>query len=93
MKINIRTKIKPSILSRTPPWPGKILLTSLIFNFLFKYEMYKSPNWQIIEIVKPVIKNLTLKKFIKISEIKNFCVISIMGIAVKQNIIEPIAPA
>ena len=32
-----------SILSKTPPCPGKSLPVSLIFNFLLKKDTYKSP--------------------------------------------------
>ena len=36
-------KITPSILSRMPPWPGKIVPVSLIFARLLKNEIIKSP--------------------------------------------------
>ena len=43
MNVTITTKIKPSIRSKIPPWPGKIFPTSLIFSNLLKYEIVKSP--------------------------------------------------
>ena len=50
-KINrkIKTKINPSILSRTPPCPGNILPVSLILNFLFQYDTIISPICAISE--------------------------------------------
>ena len=42
-EIGIANKI-PSILSKTPPWPGNIFPVSLILAFLFKNEINKSPN-------------------------------------------------
>ena len=44
MPIGIANNI-PSILSRTPPWPGNKSPVSLTLALRFKYEMNKSPNW------------------------------------------------
>ena len=35
----------PSILSKKPPWPGKILPVSFKLAFLLKYEIMRSPIW------------------------------------------------
>ena len=46
------TKIMPSILSKKPPWPGKIFPVSFNLAFLLKYEIIKSPIWLTNEINK-----------------------------------------
>ena len=40
-----------SILSNTPPCPGKNVPVSLTLAFLFKKEKNKSPIWQLIETI------------------------------------------
>ena len=47
----------PSILSRTPPWPGSKSLVSLTFASRFKNEMNKSPYWEVKDI-RIVIKRI-----------------------------------
>ena len=42
--------IKPSNLSNKPPWPGNITPVSLIFAFLFRRDINRSPNCEIVEI-------------------------------------------
>ena len=46
--------IIPSILSRTPPCPGKRLPVSFFFAFLLRKEKNKSPTWQKNEVINPV---------------------------------------
>ena len=55
----------PSTLSNDPPWPGKKDPQSLIFAFLFNRENNKSPNWQLIDVIIAIIKNVKEKKFVK----------------------------
>ena len=43
----------PSILSKTPPCPGKIFPVFFNDAFLFKNEKNKSPNWTLNETKKP----------------------------------------
>ena len=40
----------PSILSKIPPWPGRNDPVSLIFAFLLKIEIIKSPTCDIDDI-------------------------------------------
>ena len=47
----------PSILSRTPPWPGNISLVFLTFAILFNKEINKSPAWDVNEIKIVIIIN------------------------------------
>ena len=49
---NGTVKIIPSILSRSPPWPGNIFPVSFIFAIRLKYETIKSPDWLINEEIK-----------------------------------------
>lgn len=63
MIVVIITNIKPSILSKIPPCPGRIFPVSLIFSFLLKYEIIKSPTCAIIENIIDKKKYLTSKKF------------------------------
>ena len=55
--------IIPSNLSSKPPWPGKKFPVSLIFAFLFKYEINKSPNCETNDINK--VKNIKLIEKLK----------------------------
>ena len=41
---NGKANIIPSILSKSPPWPGIISPVSLILDNLLKYETIISPN-------------------------------------------------
>ena len=57
---NGTVKIIPSILSRSPPWPGNIFPVSFIFAIRLKYETIRSHDWLINEEIK--IKN-SINKF------------------------------
>ena len=41
----------PSILSKTPPWPGSKSLVSFTFALRFIADINKSPNWEAKEII------------------------------------------
>ena len=64
MKLPGKPNKIPSILSRTPPCPGRKLPVSFNLAFLFKYEKNKSPNWQIIEVITPI-KNILILRIPK----------------------------
>ena len=59
------TKIRPSILSKIPPCPGKILPVSFTFASLLKYENSKSPNWDNKQTENVNINRIKLCKFKK----------------------------
>ena len=48
----------PSNRSRTPPCPGKKFPVFLIFAFLLRKEIRRSPNWQAIDVNKLITKIL-----------------------------------
>ena len=91
-KQNIKTNINPSILSSTPPWPGKILLIFLILIFLFRKDAKRSPSWHTkdINIVKN--KKFNSKKFINNLFKKNTCREFINSNDEQLKMIDPIAP-
>ena len=66
MRPNGNAKRIPSILSSKPPCPGKIFPVSFNLAFRFKYEINKSPIWQIAEITIDV--NKIISKSIKLIE-------------------------
>ena len=47
----------PSILSKTPPWPGSKSLVSLTFALRLRNDINKSPNCEIRDIAN-VIKSI-----------------------------------
>ena len=66
-------KIIPSKRSKRPPWPGNKNPVSFILAFLLKYEINKSPIWEIVDTIKTT-KNIisTDIKFLnKITGINN----------------------
>ena len=91
-KINIRTKISPSILSSTPPCPGKILLVFFMLIFLFRKDTKKSPSWQTKEIEMVNTRNFSSKKFNKSVFKKVTWKKFIKNIEKQLKITEPTAP-
>tara|TARA_B100001121_G_C18679575_1_gene617871 strand:+ start:1504 stop:1866 length:363 start_codon:yes stop_codon:yes gene_type:complete len=74
----------PSILSSTPPCPGKIFPVSFNFAFLLSNEKNKSPDWQPIEVKTLIMNVFKLKLPVKLNNKKDK--------TIKVNSIEPNAP-
>ena len=60
MVISVAVNIKPSILSITPPWPGKIFPKSLTPTLRFRADSQRSPSWVSNEPKSPTIANIAM---------------------------------
>ena len=51
---NVSVKIKPSKRSNRPPCPGRSVPVSFKLLFLFKKDINKSPNCEIVDTIKVI---------------------------------------